>query len=93
MTTIVNLYKEKYTVYIGRANNRLGLKESKFHNPFHIGRDGDREEVIRKYIAYLKSHPELVRAAKVELKNQILGCFCAPQLCHGDVLVAIVNDE
>ncbi len=38
--TIINLKKEKYDVYIGRG--------SKWGNPFHIGKDGNRKEVIDK---------------------------------------------
>jgi hypothetical protein len=29
-----------YTVYIGRANGRYRLRQSKWHNPFRIGQDG-----------------------------------------------------
>lgn len=38
VTQIVNKRKEPYDVYIGRG--------SIFENPFHIGQDGSREEVI-----------------------------------------------
>ena len=27
-----------------------------------------------------------------ELKGKVLGCFCKPKACHGDVLVELVND-
>jgi len=27
-----------------------------------------------------------------ELKGKRLGCFCKPKLCHGDVLVELIND-
>ena len=40
-TVVVNLRKERFDVYIGRG--------SKWGNPFRIGADGDRVEVIRKY--------------------------------------------
>ena len=42
-------------VYIGRRNNRRKLPESIWHNPFEIGRDGTREEVIAKFEAYRHS--------------------------------------
>ncbi|MFF2053745.1 DUF4326 domain-containing protein [Leifsonia sp. NPDC058194] len=74
---VVNKRKETYDVYIGRG--------SIWGNPFVIGRDGDRAEVIRKYEAYLASRPELI-ARLPELRGKRIGCFCAPQACHGDVL-------
>ncbi|TIL97281.1 MAG: DUF4326 domain-containing protein, partial [Mesorhizobium sp.] len=60
-------------VYIGRP--------SKWGNPFVIGRDGSREEVIEKYRAWLASQPELLDALD-ELGGRDLVCWCAPQGCH-----------
>jgi hypothetical protein len=70
-------------VYIGRP--------SKWGNPYEIGRDGDRDHVIMRYKEYLKKHPELIEAAKRELKGKSLLCWCAPQRCHGDVLFTVAN--
>jgi len=71
------------SVYIGRP--------SKFGNPFVIGKDGTRAEVIKKYEAWLLSQPKLVKAAKTELKGKNLLCWCSPQACHGDVLLRVAN--
>jgi hypothetical protein len=30
-------------------------------------------------------------AALPELKGKVLGCWCAPSACHGDVLMRLVN--
>lgn len=54
-------------------------------NPFVMGRDGDRAEVIRKYEQHLLSSPALM-ARLGELKGKTLACFCAPRQCHGHVL-------
>jgi hypothetical protein len=69
-------------VYIGRP--------SKWGNPFVIGRDGSRDEVIAKYRAWLASQPELLDALD-ELRGRDLVCWCAPLACHGDVLVEFAN--
>ncbi|RUV66725.1 MULTISPECIES: DUF4326 domain-containing protein [unclassified Mesorhizobium] len=69
-------------VYIGRP--------SKWGNPFVIGRDGSREEAIEKYRAWLASQPELLDALD-ELRGRDLVCWCAPQGCHGDVLIELAN--
>jgi Domain of unknown function (DUF4326) len=68
-------------VFIGRP--------SKWGNPFVIGKDGDRAEVIAKYRAWIADQPHLL-AALPELHGKRLACFCAPQACHGDVLAELV---
>jgi len=83
MTKVVNLKEEKYDVYIGRG--------SKWGNPFRIGRDGNREQVIRKYKEWILTMPDLLNHLH-ELKGKRLGCFCSPAPCHGDVLVKLVGD-
>ena len=67
-------------VYIGRP--------SKWGNPFVIGRDGNRDEVVRKYLYYILEDQNLLNDLH-ELKGKNLGCYCAPQLCHGDVLIVL----
>jgi len=79
---VVHCKKEKYDVYIGRP--------SKWGNPFNIGKDGNREEVIRKYEEYLLSNKKLMNDIH-ELRGKILGCWCAPLACHGDILNKYAN--
>ena len=81
-TTVVNCQKEPYDIYIGRP--------SKWGNPFKIGRDGTREQVIEKYQRWIKRQPMLM-AALPELRGKRLGCFCKPLQCHGDVLAKLAN--
>jgi hypothetical protein len=85
-TTVVNMKKAPYDVFIGRP--------SKWGNPFRIGPDGTREEVIEKYQRYITlRRPDLLAAIHTELKGLVLGCYCKPLPCHGDVLAAIANEE
>lgn len=70
-------------IYVGRP--------SRFGNPFLIGRDGSREQVIAKYREWLCEQPDLVAAAKIELHGKDLICWCAPLACHADVLLEIAN--
>jgi GH15 family glucan-1,4-alpha-glucosidase len=87
MPKVLNKYKDSIgpgDVYIGRG--------SKWGNPYVIGEDGNRAQVIEKYSRYLDQHPELIQAAKTELKGKNLVCFCKPQACHGDILMEIVNE-
>jgi predicted nucleic acid-binding Zn ribbon protein len=84
---------EPYDVYIGRANPRNGLKKSVWANPFKIDEDGTREEVIEKYErCLLNERPDLV-ARLPELRGKVLGCWCAPEPCHGDVLIRLAENS
>ncbi|MDX6707965.1 MAG: hypothetical protein QOK16_1097 [Solirubrobacteraceae bacterium] len=60
--------------------------------PFVIGRDGTRQEVIERYERWLDTQPELL-AALPELTGRTPGCWCAPQACHGDVLARLANTK
>lgn len=81
---VVHCKKDTYDVYIGRP--------SKWGNPFVIGRDGTRAEVIAKYKAWLEGQPHLMDDLH-ELKGKTLGCWCAPAACHGDILMELANEE
>lgn len=87
---VVHCQKQKYDVYIGRANSYCGLLQSKWANPFVIGKDGTRKEVIAKYKEYILGNPELMNSLH-ELEGKTLGCWCHPFACHGDVLIELVN--
>ena len=88
MTTVINIrhgravLEEPNVVRIDRA--------TKWGNPFVIGRDGDRAEVIAKYRARLWRE---IRAGRIgldalaALHGKRLACWCRPSKpCHGDVL-------
>jgi len=82
--------KEKYDVYIGRPG--------KWGNPF-THKDGTRaqfkvstrQEAVEKYREYILENKELMNSLE-ELKGKVLGCWCKPQACHGDVLVELLEN-
>lgn len=80
---VVHCKKDKFDVYIGRP--------SKWGNPFEIGRDGTRGEVIAKYKNYILNNPSLLSCLH-ELKGLTLGCWCSPLPCHGEVLIELYNE-
>ena len=86
-TKVVNCRTSGYDVYIGRP--------SKWGNPFVIGKDGSREEVIQKYEKWIMSdeNATLRTQIKKELKGKVLGCWCKPKACHGDILARIVDED
>jgi hypothetical protein len=83
---VVNIRSgQPFDVYVGRG------RDSKWGNPYMIGRDGTREEVIEKYRQWLLSQPALVEEVKRELAGKVLGCFCAPFACHAEILAEIAG--
>lgn len=82
--TVLNKYKTpipKEAVYIGRG--------SIWGNPFPLTKENTREEVVGKYrrylVAQLKNGIIPLESIKA-LYGKDLVCYCAPKLCHGDVL-------
>ena len=87
-------------VYVGRRAR--GLPESPLANPFKIGPDGTREEVIAKYRAWLEGaiqRADIPAIAELERLYEIardtgrltLACWCHPQPCHADVIAAAIK--
>ena len=82
-------------VYVGREQGRVGLRRSKWANPFKIDkpgkrRDGTRAEVMAEYRAWIVQQPALM-AALPELRGKDLACWCAPERCRGEVLLELAN--
>lgn len=91
-TSVVNVKKEDFDVYIGRASP--GYLASPFCNPFKLGADGTREQVLAKFEEYfvkkLAGDPSLNLSFAL-LKGSRLGCWCKPQACHGDILARLLD--
>ena len=86
---VVHCKREEFDVYIGRG--------SRWGNPYshkvgtlaeHVV--GSRTEAIRKFEEYLLSNEELM-ASLPDLKGKILGFWCKPKSCHGDILLRYAN--
>jgi hypothetical protein len=84
ITRVVHCKKEPYDIYIGRP--------SVWGNPFEIGKDGNREEVITKYKEWVNNQPDLLDKIHT-LEGKTLGCWCSPEPCHGDVLIDLIMNK
>lgn len=93
MTRVVNINKEPFDIFIGRGRG------SKWGNPYtHISDRATlasfivptREEAIEAYRGYLLSNKELMDSL-FELDGKVLGCFCKPKSCHGDIIIEVLN--
>jgi hypothetical protein len=85
-TRVVNVKTEgSCDVYIGRP--------SIFGNPYDVETYG-RSEAVRLYGIYVKNRfnsDPAFRAAVQGLYGKRLGCHCAPQKCHGDILKQLAD--
>jgi len=89
-------------VYIGRKGvvfidgQRFPKRDSIWANPFKITATETRESVIEQYrvhmIARLLVEPELNNQLEA-LRGKNLGCFCHPEACHGDILLALLEKK
>lgn len=80
---VVNFEDFKCDIYIGRP--------SRWGSPFMVGINGSRKNVMELYEGYLFSTPKLIESAVTELFGKVLGCWCYPLICHGDILVRVAN--
>ena len=88
-TSVVHCRRAKYDVYIGRPGP--------WGNPFKI-RDGVSRGMavakFRKHIEHrMQDEPRLRERIKEELRGQVLGCWCDPEICHGHVLAEIADGK
>jgi hypothetical protein len=100
MTKIINLYKEPYDVYIGRAGKN---KDGYFGNPISIGKkcivcenihheSGSTLDCYKIYFEErIENDPDFKYKA-LQLKGKTLGCFCKPKPCHGDIIVDYIEN-
>jgi len=89
-TTVVNLRDKPARPYC--RIDRVTI----YGNPFVIGPDGDREQVLRSYAVYFEDRIQRdarFRAAVLALKGKRLACWCAPEMCHGDIIVEWLQQQ
>jgi len=90
---VVHCKREPYDLLIDRT--------TLFGNPFRIGVDGTRKEVVLKHRHWITGvfGPDVIRGYDrrkvreeiVKRPNEVFGCWCAPRACHGDSLLEIAN--
>lgn len=81
---VVNIRNTKCDIYCGRS--------SVYGNPFFLSNWDQREFVILRYTDYLIKNPKLIEEVLKLEPSQILGCHCAPALCHCDVLAWLIDN-
>jgi hypothetical protein len=92
---VVHFKREPYDIYVGRP--------SKWGNPFtHIADKktaaqfvvSSREEAVDAYRLWItEGEGKHLLEDLHELKGKVLGCWCAPKSCHGDVLLKLIEEK
>lgn len=86
------LEKEPNTVYVGRAWGPF-KEDSKWGNPFKVGKHGTIEQVLEEYETYIRSQQDLMDSL-TELKDKILICWCNDDSpCHADILIKLLENK
>ena len=90
---VVHCKRSKFDVYCGRKNPTMPSVggEYPFGNPFKMTKEDEREAVVRKYAVWVCSHPKMVERIRKELKGKVLACWCAPKMCHCNIIAQIAN--
>lgn len=90
-TKVVNIYKEPYDVYIGRLGKG---RDGYFGNPFILKKGDPKGSTLDKYKVYFEERLQTDSEFKeriLNLKGKVLGCFCKPNACHGDIIADYLN--
>lgn len=91
-TRVVNIRLESYDVRIDRST-KWGNPFSHQSNTYTSAqfRVPTRNAAVASYERWIRDQPELM-AALPELRGKILGCWCKPLSCHGDVLLKLLDE-
>ena len=85
--------KDTNNVYAGRENPEI-TGEAKWGNPFKLEDYSSRGEVVDLYRQYIHSDKQVTLLESVgELKGKVLGCWCAPNQCHTEVLHELAGNR
>lgn len=103
-TRVVDLHKERHDIYIGRK-----VAEFHYGNPFtfkfsaiakvKVSNRNDSVDAFRKWIKgidYKDIEPERrqwILDNLPNLKGKILGCYCHPKKCHGDIYIDLLEQD
>ena len=88
---IVNIKQtNEYDVYIGRQ----AMVATKWGNPYKIGIHYHRTKCLAMFEGTILIRILLTKEITYEdllgLSGKVLGCFCAPKRCHGDIIAKYV---
>ncbi len=74
-------------IYVGRG--------TVYGNPFFITDYGSVQAVIERYRTWIYQPEQafLRKQMERELRGKDLVCWCAPRICHADIIMEIANQD
>jgi len=91
-TFVVHHKQSPHDVFIARPTEWSNPFSSKPYSQAKFKVD-NKAQSLYQYSVWVLSQPELLEKIRKELKDKVLGCWCAPKKrCHGELLAAIAND-
>jgi Domain of unknown function (DUF4326) len=76
------------------ANTVCVTRPSRWGNPFKIGKDGDRAQVIHLFETYARDRMAGEPGWLEALRGKDLACWCPPgEACHADMLLRLANQN
>jgi site-specific DNA-methyltransferase (adenine-specific) len=94
-TVVANMHRDRLLIdWAESVGRRVNVdRTTDWGNPMVLGVDGDRHACVQHYQQYLDMRPGLLRRIPELRGGKVLCCWCAPELCHGDVLTKLANRE
>lgn len=97
---VVHVKGEPFTHYIGRGwmptvpKGKVQPVQAQLGNPMVMSHDSEREAVVKFYEDWVRNDPGFVAQGhrdriKALPEDAVLGCWCKPRACHGDVIAKI----
>ena len=80
---VVHVNHDEFDVYIGRK--MYSFEESILANPYRMNANTTRLMVIAMFADKFLKDPKMIRYA-LTITDKKFGCWCSPELCHGDFL-------
>ena len=87
---VVHVRKAKFDEYIGRAFAEFPA--TPFGNPFRL-QGQTRFNVLLQFAEYwyAPEQKKLRNLARIKLTRKVLGCWCKPFDCHGDIIAGYLD--
>ena len=92
MSVAIPVVVNRYHTFNGHSNDLSIMRPGPWGNPYQIGRDGTRAEVIRKHLNDWRYKLRRNPHALDPLLGKRLICCCKPAACHGDNYVLLLRE-
>lgn len=96
---VVNVRWDRCTHYIGQQNSYDPSEHGKFtnlENPFKLYGGVTRHSIVDAYERWARSQPLVLEKIKALPRDAVIGCWCKPLACHGDIILKLwreLNNE